>query len=164
MVWKSRTFSCIVILIFSVRCASAHPLGDNSINQYLLLRIQPDGVHVSYRLDFAENLTAVELRSLDADHDGTVSDAERQAYLADHADEWASRITVSVNGKEHPAKVTSTDLKLTLTSPGRQTLLVMVDLVATMEKIPAGRTKITVVTGNYAGIPGWRECAALAAD
>ncbi|HZZ41450.1 MAG TPA: hypothetical protein VFE58_00805 [Tepidisphaeraceae bacterium] len=142
----------------------AHPLGENSINQYLLLRIQPDGLHVSYRLDFAENLTAIEMRTLDADHDGNVSDAEQKAYLADHADEWASRITVRISGKERKIKVVSVDLKLTPTGNGRSTLLILLDVVAATDPLPSGATSISVVTGNYDHIPGWRECAALAAD
>src|SRR4051794_28536776 len=126
MGWRSRTSSCIAILIGSV--AVAHPMGENSVNQYLLLRVQSDGVHVGYRIDFAENATATELRTLDANSDGTVSDEEHAAYLKDRTEEWASRMTTMVDGKEVAPKVSAVELKLTDGGAGRKTMLVMIDM------------------------------------
>src|SRR4051812_14143895 len=104
MGWRGRTFCCIGILIGSVS-ADAHPMGENSVNQYMLLRVAGDGVRVGYRIDFAENVTATEMRALDANSDGTVSGEEKAAYLKDRSEEWASRLTVAMDGKGATAKV-----------------------------------------------------------
>lgn len=164
MAWKRLTSSFTVILILSGLTANAHPLGDGSVNQYLVLRVERDALHVGYRIDFAETPTATELRALDADGDGTISDAERQKYLAGRQDEWASRITVTLNGKECDLKVADATLKLSDGTGGRKTLLVMLDLVADKQAWRDKENRAEVAVGNYSRIAGWREAAVLAGD
>jgi hypothetical protein len=139
-------------------------MGEGSVNQYLVLRIERDGLHLGYRIDFAETPAATELRALDANGDGTLSDTERQNYLAAHRDEWASRVTLTVNGKERDLKVTDATLKLTDGSDGRKTLLVMLDLTVDKQAWNATANRAEIAIGNYSHIPGWREAAVLAGD
>jgi ABC-type nickel/cobalt efflux system permease component RcnA len=63
------------------RPAAAHPLGNFTINRYSRLEFAEDRVRITYVLDFAEIPTFQQLELLDPDGDGTVTDAERAAYL-----------------------------------------------------------------------------------
>lgn len=160
MAWRNLTFCCITILI--ANAAMAHPMGENSISQYLMIRAGKDGLRIGYRMDFAENPTVIQLRELDADHNGTISETEQKAYLDAHGGEWASRISVKIDGKEIALKPTAADLKVSDGVGGRKTLLVMLDYVAAAPVAGQNQAKITV--GNYSGIAGWREAAVLASD
>ena len=63
--------------------ASAHPLGNFSVNQYLGLTLHPDRVDATVAVDSAEIPTLQDRPAVDTDGDGTVSDAERPAYAGD---------------------------------------------------------------------------------
>src|SRR5438093_6792186 len=62
--------------------ASAHPLGNFSVNQLESLDLYPDRVDVAAAVDIAELPTLQERSTVDANSDGTASDAERSAYAA----------------------------------------------------------------------------------
>lgn len=164
MGWKRLTSCCTAILILSAPALHAHPLGETSVNQYLVLRVEGDGLHIGYRIDFAETPAAQELRQLDADGDGTVSEAEQKKYLASRQDEWVSRVTMMVNDKECGLKVTEASLKLSDGAGGRKTLLVMLDVVADKKAWTAGRNRAQVTVGNYSHVAGWREAAVLCGE
>lgn len=60
--------------------ASAHPLGNFTVNHYDGLVLAPHSVTDNAVIDTAEIPTQQALHGVDTDHDGTVSPAERAAY------------------------------------------------------------------------------------
>ena len=62
--------------------AAAHPLGNFTINRYAALHVTQDTITVRYVLDLAEIPTFQEMQLLDADGDGMLTTAEREAYLS----------------------------------------------------------------------------------
>ena len=61
--------------------AAAHPLGNFTVNQYSRVEVTADGPRIVYVLDLAEVPAFQEMRVIDADGDGSVSEAEEAAYL-----------------------------------------------------------------------------------
>src|SRR4051794_22060029 len=61
--------------------ASAHPLGNFTVNQYARVEVSANGPRIVYVLDMAEIPTFQALQSIDTNSDGTVHDAEKSAYL-----------------------------------------------------------------------------------
>jgi hypothetical protein len=59
--------------------ASAHPLGNFTINHYAGLTIAPDHVDLDIVIDMAEIPTFQERQAIDTDGDGSVSDEEAAA-------------------------------------------------------------------------------------
>ena len=60
--------------------ASAHPLGNFTINLYSGLVVEPGQLRVNYVLDMAEIPTYQEMPLIDTNHDGRASPPERAAY------------------------------------------------------------------------------------
>ncbi|MDT4989101.1 MAG: nickel/cobalt transporter (NicO) family protein [Micromonosporaceae bacterium] len=83
------------VLAWPADRADAHPLGNFSVNQYEGVTIRPDRVEVAAVVDAAEIPTLQERPTIDTDHDGQVSDAERAGYArarcADLADAFQAR-------------------------------------------------------------------------
>src|SRR5437764_200547 len=62
--------------------ASAHPLGNFTVNHYDGLTVRATGVDVLAVVDTAEIPTAQAQAGVDTDGDGRLSDAERSAFAA----------------------------------------------------------------------------------
>ena len=68
----------MIMLISSlVSPASAHPLGQYTINHFARIESGLDRVRIRYVVDLAELATFQELQSADVDSSGSLSDAER---------------------------------------------------------------------------------------
>ena len=68
------------VLLIPAAPAAAHPLGHFSVNQYAGLTLRPDRVDADVAVDIAEIPTYQDRAAVDADHDGTVTDADRAAF------------------------------------------------------------------------------------
>src|SRR5207248_2154889 len=82
--------------------ASAHPLGNFTINRYSGLDLRPGRVSVLYVLDMAEIPTYEQMADIDANGNGTASAAERQAWADRTAPAILSRVALAVDGVPVP--------------------------------------------------------------
>ena len=57
-------------------------MGNFSVSHNTSFEIERGWFRVALRIDIAEIPTVEEMKSLDANHDGQVSEAEKKAYLA----------------------------------------------------------------------------------
>src|SRR5213079_3259205 len=85
--------------LIAAPAASAHPLGNFTVNRYSGLLLAPGRVTVRYVLDMAEIPTFQETPNIDTDGDGTVSDAERGAWAQRKAPDILARLSLSVDGR-----------------------------------------------------------------
>ena len=65
--------------------ASAHPLGNFTVNLYSGIHVVPGEIRIDYVVDMAEIPTFQEMPSIDTDGDGAVSTAEGAAWAAARA-------------------------------------------------------------------------------
>lgn len=79
--------------------ASAHPLGNTTVNHYDGLEIHPDRILNSAVVDTAEIPTFQRKRRIDADRNGQLSAAEQQAYAAQQCQQMSRVTELAVNGR-----------------------------------------------------------------
>ncbi|HEY7281959.1 MAG TPA: hypothetical protein VID47_10220 [Actinomycetota bacterium] len=139
--------------------ASAHPLGNFTINTYDGIVVVPGEVRVNYVLDMAEIPTFELGRSLDTDGDGTASRAELAAFAHTKSHQLLPSLHVARGGRPVALSVRSATAIL---RPGQAGLHIL-----RMEVVyagPIGRTgTLTLTDATYADHIGWHEVTAVGA-
>lgn len=135
--------------------ARAHPLGNFTINRYSRLEVGRDVVRVRYVLDVAEILAFTEHRAADTSRDGTVSEAEWEAYKVGKVAELRRNLELIVDGARTPL-VTEEG---TVSTPQGQANLPLVGVEAWFRAdVPAGAEhRATYRERNELTRMGWRE-------
>src|SRR3954453_18188070 len=151
----SLVVSCLM-LVLTPRPASAHPLGNFTINHYSALTVNPDAVAVLYVLDMAEIPTYQELGAIRPDHSTDLTASERSAYVTAKATELLKGLARRGDGKPLPRALAG---RPALRSPagagGLPTLRLVLHLAA-----PLGETRTGTLTfrdDNYSERIGWKE-------
>ncbi|TMK68250.1 MAG: nickel transporter, partial [Actinobacteria bacterium] len=97
-----RSFSVVGIVALVVlwpAVASAHPLGNFTINLYSGIQLTPGQVRIDYVVDMAEIPTFQEMADIDANGDGQTSDAERAAWAGREALRLLPNVSLSIDGR-----------------------------------------------------------------
>ena len=89
--------------------ASAHPLGNFSVNHYDGLRLFPDRVENLAIVDSAEIPTLQDRPTLDTDGNGDVSTAEQRSHATAACDRLSSDVTIARDGQSLRWTVTAAD-------------------------------------------------------
>jgi nickel/cobalt transporter (NicO) family protein len=148
----------VVVALAAPAIASAHPLGNFTVNRYSRIEVYSDKLRVNYVLDMAEIPTFQDATNVDTNGDGTVSDAEAQAYAASKATELGTNLALQLNGKAQTLHLTDSHA----TFPEGQGGLQTTRLTATFETdAPSGPVALTYFDGNFADRLGWREIVVL---
>lgn len=142
--------------------ASAHPLGNFTVNQFARLLVASDRVAVRYVVDMAEIPTIQEAAAVDADGDGASSEGELAAYASRMAPGYAAALSLSVDGRREELRVVSSRAELQPGVGGLPTLRVETELVALVASGTDAR-RIRLENGNYADRLGWRELVVASA-
>jgi nickel/cobalt transporter (NicO) family protein len=129
--------------------ATAHPMGNFSVNHYSRLHLRATGLELTYVLDLAEIPTFQLLRSSET------LDREIQP----RAQEWISNLALLQNGKRVPWQIKSVTPKATDGAGGMPTLRIAI--VATAELRPG---EVSYEDLNFPGRAGWKEIVIDHAD
>ena len=154
-------FMALVVLpVATAAPASAHPLGNFTVNHYDGLRVERSGVVDDAVVDWAEIPTAQLAPGVDADGDGTTTTAERAGHAAARCAELAEARQVAVDGAAAPFRVERSTFEYRRGTAGLRTARLDCRLVADAELAEGG----TVVfrNGFEADRIGWREITAMA--
>lgn len=146
--------SALVLALASL--ASAHPLGNFSINQYSRLDVGKSEIRIRQVLDMAEIPTFQETSVIDTDKDGTLSDKELKAYAATLTPNYLKSLFLDVNGSEIPLRATSENIHLVPGAGGLNTLRIEWDLMGDAGTGMAANN-VTFRNDNYPERLGWRE-------
>ncbi|MFL5737439.1 MAG: nickel/cobalt transporter [Actinomycetota bacterium] len=149
------------LMLVSPLAASAHPLGNFTINLYSGISIVPHEVRVHYAVDMAEIPTYQETQQrIDANGDGTPSEAEQQAWATRTAPQLMANVHLSVGGQ--PVKLSATSARMSF-RPGQGGLNVL-RLDAEFTGPVPSLGSVRYADENYADHIGWREITALGTD
>jgi nickel/cobalt exporter len=140
--------------------ASAHPLGNFTVNAAVALTVSPGEVRVDYVLDLAEIPTFQELGVVDADGDGTAEDPERSAWAARRAEAIGAALSLTVDGDPVPLRVDDAAMTLGSGQGGLAVLRLEVSLLGT---VLTGDGVVAFRDVNDPGRVGWREVTAAGA-
>jgi nickel/cobalt transporter (NicO) family protein len=146
-----------VLALGRVEPAQAHPLGNFSISTFSGLEVFSDRVVVHHVVDMAEIPTLKEMRSIDADRDGTVSSAELQGYADDTARALKANLSVEVEGAVAALDVAEARASLRSGQGGLEVLR-----VASLYTADLSQSEATVRfrDDNFSDRLGWHEVVA----
>lgn len=133
--------------------ASAHPLGNFTVNRYAGIVLAPGEVRIVYVVDMAEIPTVQVRPQVDADGDGSVSTAEGAAWADRTATELLGGLSLSIDGTPVRLGLGSASVRL---APGQGGLDVL-RLTARFAGEASGSGRITFADENFDDRVGWRE-------
>jgi ABC-type nickel/cobalt efflux system permease component RcnA len=133
--------------------ASAHPLGNFTVNQYLGLSIGAGRVAATAIVDTAEIPTLQDKPAVDADGSGTVSAAERAAHAGAVCGDLAGAVAARVETVTLQWTVRSAEYVYVPGSGGLDTARTTCSLSASAP----GSGRLSVANGYLADRVGWRE-------
>lgn len=141
--------------------ASAHPLGNFTVNHYDGLRLLPDRVDDLAVVDTAEIPTLQERPSVDANSDGTVTTAERAAYARTACAGVAAADRLTVGGRRLSWRLTSSSFGY---RPGAAGLSVSRLECRLSSDTTLSKATTVALADNFQGDRvGWHEITAVGA-
>lgn len=141
--------------------ASAHPLGNFTVNAAAGVTVSPGHLRVDYVLDLAEIPTFQERRVIDADGDGAVEDAERAAWATRRAEAIEAGLSITVDGEPVALRADGASMTLRPGQGGLDVLRLEASLLGTIED---DRGTVHVRDLNDRGRVGWREVTAIGSN
>jgi ABC-type nickel/cobalt efflux system permease component RcnA len=136
--------------------ASAHPLGNFTINHYAGIVVAPSSVAVDVVIDMAEIPTLDAIAEIDADGDGRATPDELAAAREDRCRALVPQLALTVDGRATPMTLVAAGLQLQPGAADLETLRLVCELVADQVAIADGST-VEFADGSYADRLGWRE-------
>ena len=149
-----------IALLVPAGAASAHPLGNFTVNTYTGLRVQPDRVDVDLVVDMAEIPAVQARRGIDSNGDGKVDDAEGAAYAAQTCADAVLKVDVAVDGRQAPLTVASAAVTFPAGTAGLPTLRLTCALWAPTADL-RGERDVEVTNAAFTERVGWREITAV---
>lgn len=143
------------ILLFLFE-ATAHPLGNFSINQYSRLEVGESQIRVRQVLDLAEIPAFQESTAIDADKNGLLTQEELNAYAEKITPQILENLFLSINNQPLMLRVERKEIFLVSGAGGLSTLKVKWDLIAdSLNHDEVNR--VWFENKNYPERLGWRE-------
>jgi len=139
--------------------ASAHPLGNFTVNHYDGITVRPHAIDVLAVVDAAEIPTAQQRHSVDTNHDGTLDDAERSAFATSTCAKVAAHESLAVNGKAASLMVQVSSYTLRAGAAGLHISRLECRLHAPVASITRN-AQLTFADTYDSGRIGWREITA----
>jgi ABC-type nickel/cobalt efflux system permease component RcnA len=147
------------VVLLPAAPASAHPLGNFSVNQYLGLTLHPDRVDATAVVDYAEIPTLQDRPAADTDHDGVVSPAELVARAATLCGEYASTVDGQVGSARLVFAVGASSFAYAPGAGGLEVSRLGCSLSAVADL--ATDTTLRIENRYLTDRVGWRELTAL---
>jgi nickel/cobalt exporter len=150
-----------VALLVPAAPASAHPLGNFTVNEYSGLRVQSDRVLLDLVVDMAEIPTFQSRSDYDTNGDGRTDPAEATAYGSRACAQQSGRLRLQVDGQPvAPVKLISSALRFPPGQGGLVTLRLTCNLVA-MSGPLHGEHRLDFHNANLTDRVGWHEITAV---
>jgi len=150
----------VVAVLVPAAPASAHPLGNFTVNEYSGLRVQPDRVLLDLVVDMAEIPTFQSRSDYDTNGDGRTDPAEATAYGNRACAQQAGRLRLQLDGAPAPVRVVSSGLRFPPGQGGLVTLRLTCNLVA-MSGLLRGEHRLDFHNANFTDRVGWHEITAV---
>ncbi len=105
--WLALVTLVSLAVLWPSTAASAHPLGNFTVNLYSGIHVVPGEIRIDYVVDMAEIPTFQEMPSIDTDGDGAVSALEAAAWADAEAPALVENLTLTVDGEPVSLEVRS---------------------------------------------------------
>lgn len=148
------------LIIFLIACAAAsataHPLGNFSVNQFSRIEIEKSQIKLRAALDMAEIPTFQLKSEIDADKDGAYSQAELHAYAARITPDYVANLQLSVNGSAIILREAAKNIALKQGEGNLPTLRIEWDLTSDLPET-AAINQVAFENKNFTERLGWNE-------
>ena len=149
--------TAVFIILFAV-FASAHPLGNFSLNQFSRIEIEPRSVKLRTVIDMAEIPTFQQSQTIDADKNGALSQNELDAFAERITPEHVANLSLVVGGAPVNLRVTAKKAVLRNGDGGLPTIKIVWDLTGDLENVePNAVNRVRFENKNNAARIGWNE-------
>ena len=140
--------------------ASAHPLGNFTVNRYSGIVLSPRQVRILYVVDMAEIPTFQAMPSIDTNGDRTADPSERQAWADRTAPTLLANLSLAVDGRAVPLSIAGASMVF---RPGQAGLPIL-RLQVNLSGATGSTGRIAFQDRNYEGRIGWKEITARSED
>jgi nickel/cobalt transporter (NicO) family protein len=134
--------------------ASAHPLGNFTINRYGGIVLSPGRIEVRYVLDMAEIPTFQEQPNMDTSGDRIVGAAEQQAWADRVAAALLSNLSLTIGGTPVALRIERDQVRF---RDGQAGLPILYFTAAFAGSLPTSAGSVDYEDANYPGRIGWKE-------
>ena len=151
--------ACVpALVLLTAGTASAHPLGNFTVNHYDGLVLTPHAVRDLAVVDTAEIPTQQAVHSVDTDHNGTASPAERTSYAGRTCAALAGALHVRVGGRQSAFAVDAASFSYRPGAAGLPTSRLECTLSAPIDL--TSQADVAFTDGYAADRIGWHEITA----
>jgi nickel/cobalt exporter len=140
--------------------ASAHPLGNFTVNTYSGLQVSERQLRVDYIIDMAEIPTFQARAAVDTNGDGQLTAPELEAYAASTCKSSTGGLAASVNGGTVALAVDRSHAEQRPGQAGLPTMRISCVLSGAVSGLRTGSV-VTYANRNFEGRIGWREVTAV---
>ena len=145
------------VLVLGAGPASAHPLGNFTVNLYTGLRVSPDQVGLDHVVDLAEIPAFQARQQVDVDGDGTVSAGESRSWRTAECARRGTQLDVTGDGRPLALRVESAALAFPPGVGGLTTLRLECSYAADLD----GARSVRLRDDEDAQRIGWHEVTAV---
>jgi len=161
---KSGRFLALLFMLGLCHSASAHPMGNFSVNHYSKIDVETDRVLVRYFIDLAEIPTYQELQQ--GNIAATAIDPNSPAvihYVAARGAALGRNVILEVSGKQIPLRLISSGVIFPPGAGGLPTMKMgFVYEAAFSPDLDRKKIDLRYADNNYPGHTGWKEIVAVA--
>ena len=150
----------LMLAVGTPLAASAHPLGNFTINRYSKLTVGTQQLQLFYVLDMAEIPAHGERAQIDTNGDGSLSTAEVDRYRTAAAEALLQGVELEIDGTVTPLELQAAWLSFPNGQAGLPTL--RLELTAQTSALRPGEHDVHYVDRNYGDRLGWQEIIASA--
>jgi ABC-type nickel/cobalt efflux system permease component RcnA len=172
MTMASRRFGrllCLLLMLGLSRLASAHPMGNFSVNHYSKITLDADRIRIRYFIDLAEIPTYQELQQANISTSAIdPNSASVLSYIAARGVELGHSLTLEVNGKPTPLRLVSSGVIFPPGAGGLPTMKMGFVYDAAYPPTPSTpeandqqHVILHYADNNFPGHTGWKEIVAL---
>jgi len=144
------------VVLVGAPAASAHPLGNFTVNRYSGFDLRPGHVQITYVIDMAEIPTFEAMPQIDSNGDGTAGEAEKQAWADRTAPQVLAKLTLTVSGQRVPLSVVTDSMRFRPGQAGLPILYFKAEFAGVVP--PSGSMQYR--DQNFGGRIGWKEITA----
>ena len=154
-----KYFYFLILLMFAcVGLATAHPLGNFSVNQYSHIEVEKSQIKLRAVLDMAEIPTFQQSQTIDTNKDGTLSQEELDGYVEKITPEYIANFSLTVDGQPIQLRPVAKNIALQIGSADLQTLKISWDLVGDVSNLDTNAVhQLKFENKNNEERIGWNE-------
>ncbi len=155
---RKRTCLSVALLILAFAIsATAHPLGNFSVNHYSRIEVEKSQIKLRAVLDLAEIPTFQESQTIDINKDGSLSEEELSHYAEKISPGYISNLLLSVDGKAIELRPIAKNSSLPTGSGNLPTLRIEWDLTGDLPDSENAIQKLRFENKNNLERIGWNE-------